>query len=292
MSEQECFLSVNKHLFFASGAKQPCCSVPLYGTPLKASERKQNSAWQSTAPHVYIQIWDKYMLPFFPCSILNIFTGETVPSSLKSFKLGQFLCPGSCCHQGFHSRIPWKEQWRWTPAFQMVWWHKDKASGPATSTGRLLRRSMAPVFTLCAVASCKQVLAFMEELYCCKLGCERKLIYLCNFMCGQIHSKKSKRIRKAESCLFNGEQILVRNTVCGTWCSRIALCVCVCVQSSSRITQYRAALWVKVYTPLYLCLSTRKGSFCYCERGTKTQLMPDATTYYVLYHVLFCFVLF
>lgn len=81
MSEQECFLSVNKHLFFASGAKQPC-SVPLCGTPLKASERKQNSAWRSRAPHVYIQIWDKYMLPFFPFSILNIFTGETVPCLL------------------------------------------------------------------------------------------------------------------------------------------------------------------------------------------------------------------
>lgn len=86
------------------------------------------------------------------------------------------------------------------------------------------------MFTLCVVASCEQVLVFTEELYCCKLGCERKLIYLCNFMCGQIHSKKSKHIRKAESCLFNGEQILVKNTACGWWCSRIALRVCLCAK--------------------------------------------------------------
>lgn len=87
MSEQECFLSVNKHLFFASGAKQPC-SVPLCGTPLKASERKQNSAWRSRAPHVYIQIWDKYSSPSSPAPSWTSLLVKLFPVSSEELQTG------------------------------------------------------------------------------------------------------------------------------------------------------------------------------------------------------------
>lgn len=87
-----------------------------------------------------------------------------------------------------------------------------------------LAGSPTPVFILHVVASCKRCPGWKR----CKRRDECKLMGQRDFMCGQIHSEKSKQIRKEESCLFNGEHILLKSTMCGWWCSRRAVCVSVC----------------------------------------------------------------
>ena len=73
-------------------------------------------------------------------------------------------------------------------------------AGPATSVGMISRSlCMPPLFTLDAVACHKQALALMEELYHCKLGHECKLIYWCNFMCGQTTLKRQSGLGKQKA---------------------------------------------------------------------------------------------
>lgn len=84
--------------------------------------------------------------------------------------------------------------------------------------------SPIPVFILHVVASCMCCPQWKR----CKRRAECKLMGQSDFMCGQIHFGKSKQVRKVESCLFNGEHIHLKSTICGWWCNRRAVYVSVC----------------------------------------------------------------
>lgn len=87
MSEQEYFLSVNKHLLFARGAKQPSCSVPPCEHLCELCKGdKKTSTWLSSAPCVYTESWN--MFPLLCLELLDWYNYSLL--SLKSFKLRQF----------------------------------------------------------------------------------------------------------------------------------------------------------------------------------------------------------
>lgn len=111
--------------------------------------------------------------------------------------------------------------------------------------------------------TCGCILQALSSMERCKRRAEYKLMGQSDSMCGQIHSGKSKQIREAESCLFNGEHVVLKSTVCGWWCSRRAVCLCVklCI---------KAAPLIKTYIFLDLFCGTWEGFFCYFECGPKT----------------------
>lgn len=185
---------------------------------------KKTPAWLSRAPCVYTESWNMFTLL---CLELLDWCNYTL-LSLKSFKLRWFSAAAALTSKvsalgspvgtaevddlvaegqsgqskGQHPQSPWRR----------VSLQKEPLGSPT------------PVFILHVVASCMHCPQWKR----CKRRAECKLMGQSDFMCGQIHFEKSKRVRKAESCLFNGERILLKSTICGWWCNRRAVYVSVC----------------------------------------------------------------
>lgn len=159
MSEQEYFLLVNKHLFFAWSAKQPCCSVLPCGTPQWALQRRQKKihlGWLELLVFI-LKAWNPLSLL---CLELLDWWNCSLPS-LKSFKLRQFLCSSSsssCGGQGFSSGIPCRSSRGGSKrSLWVIWWQKDKVAwrkGPQPLQRRVSRRSPWALPALCYIAGC------------------------------------------------------------------------------------------------------------------------------------------
>lgn len=201
---------------------------------------KKTPTWLSRAPRVYIKSWN--MLPLLCCELLdwwNYSLSEELQVEAVSL-LQQQQPSAEVSPLGFPAgtvEVVASIPFGWSGSRRTKWLEQRVVPIASMEKGRQKEPQGAPtpVFTLHVVASHKRALALMEELHLCKRKGECKLVYQCYFMCGQTHSEKSKQIRKAENCLFNGEQIRLKSTACGWWCSRRAVCVC---EAEQELTLY------------------------------------------------------